>query len=389
MKIKAENIYNPHRYHLSEEAKKRLRWMYIIKEECSNNITVAARKIGLSRPWLSQIHSRWKNNPSDPRSLEPESRAPHHCHKRNRISREVENKIIEIRKEYHPWGKDKLSSVLNNKCGIQAGASTINRYLHKHNLIDKKISEKNIQAWKRKKENQPLKVKMRPPSVVKDYQPGALMEKDMKLVVKTGAFINIEKYRAKDNFWYQHTLADSFTRLRVLCLADDSTSKTATLKHQMAIKRLPFKIAAINNDNGSENGGAFSDYLEKEKIVQFYSRAGTPTDNPRVERSHLTDEREFYRQGNVKDNFEEQTMALAKWEYIYNYVRPHQALGNLTPMEFYKLWKTNPQEAYKIKDKYQAYLKKQSRRLATARKMKKKEEIENLMKFIDKKLKQN
>ena len=30
MQIIAENILNPQRYHLSAEAKKRLRWMYII-----------------------------------------------------------------------------------------------------------------------------------------------------------------------------------------------------------------------------------------------------------------------------------------------------------------------------------------------------------------------
>jgi len=47
---------------------------------------------------------------------------------------------------------------------------------------------------------------------------------------------------------------------------------------------------------------------------------------------------------------------------------------------------SNPEEAYRIKNKYSAYLKKQSRRLAKSRQMKNKEQIENLMKFIDKKL---
>lgn len=66
---------------------------------------------------------------------------------------------------------------------------------------------------------------------------------------------------------------------------------------------MPFTIATINNDNGGENEKDFADYLESEKVAQFFSRSGTPTDNPRVERSHLTDELEFYAQGNLYKNF--------------------------------------------------------------------------------------
>ena len=212
------------------------------------------------------------------------------------------------------------------------------------------------------------------------------MEKDMKLVLKGGAFTNLDKQRAKENFWYQHTLVDSFTRVRAMGLTEDSTSRTAVAVQEQAAERLPFAIATINNDNGGENEKNFAVYLEKEKVAQFFSRAGRPTDNPRVERSHLTDELEFYGQGNLYKSFNDQTKALVKWEYTYNFIRPHQALGYLTPMEFYELWKSDSSEAYRIKNKYQSYLKKQSRRLAKSRQMKNQEQIENLMKFIDKKL---
>jgi hypothetical protein len=61
----------------------------------------------------------------------------------------------------------------------------------------------------------------------------------------------------------------------------------------------------------------------------------------------------------------------------------------MTPMAFYELWKKDPEEAMKITEKWQAYLKKQSKRLANSRKIKKKEQIESLMKFIDAKLEDN
>lgn len=389
MQTQAEVKLNRLRYYLSPEAKKRLKWMYIVKYECAGNISQAANRTGISRTWLSQVHNHWKNNHEDPRSLEPGSRAPHNTASRKRIDKKVENKIVEIRKKYQPWGKEKLSVILKRDYRLRAGAGAVNRYLHKHNLIDPKLSEKNKLAWRRKKEKTEMKFKMRPPSIIKDYKPGALMEKDMKLVLKMGLFTNLDKQRARENFWYQHTLIDSFTRIRAVGLAEDSNSRTAVAVQKQAAGRLPFTIAAINSDNGGENEKDFSAYLEKEKVAQFFSRAGTPTDNPRVERSHLTDEVEFYRHGNICKTFEKQKQKIADWEYRYNYVRPHQALGNLTPMEFYALWKANPNQAYKIAEKWKKYLKKQSERLANSRKMNNREKIAKLMEQIDKKLTNN
>gem|GEM_PF-3971899 len=109
MQTQAENKLNRLRYYLSPEAKKRLKWIYVIEYKCDNNISLAANKIGVSRTWLSQINSKWKNSHRDPRSLEPESRVPRNTDNRKRIDGKVENKIIELRKKYHPWGKDKLS----------------------------------------------------------------------------------------------------------------------------------------------------------------------------------------------------------------------------------------------------------------------------------------
>ncbi|MEW6610647.1 MAG: integrase core domain-containing protein [Patescibacteria group bacterium] len=123
-------------------------------------------------------------------------------------------------------------------------------------------------------------------------------------------------------------------------------------------------------------------------VFQFYSSVGTPTDNPRVERSHLSDDVEFYRQGNAYLPYAEQKCRLLAWERRYNEERPHQALGYLTPMEFYQLWKRDPHAAYAIVKEWQVYLVRQRKRLASARRLKRQEQIEALMKFIDAKLTQ-
>lgn len=388
MQTIVENKLNPLRYHLSAEAKKRLKWMYVIRHECKNNISSAAKKIGVSRTWLSQIHGVWKNSREDPRILEPESRAPFNTGNRKRISQNIQDEIISIRNKYHTWGKDKIAGCLKNQHQIRVGPSTINRYLHKHKLINLKLSNKNKLAWINKKgQVKNTNFRMRPPKEIKDYKPGALVEKDVKLVVKTGKFVNLNKHRAKENFHYQHTFIDSFTRLKMIGLSNDSDSKASTATLAESQNRWPFQIACFNNDNGSENHGEFETYLEQNNMYQFFSRVGTPTDNPRVERSHLTDDIEFYNQGNLHNSFEKQKAACLEWERVYNYERPHQALAQLTPMQFYELWKKNPKKAHAIVEKYQGYLKKQKMRQARSRRMRKKEQIEKLMKEIDQKLK--
>ncbi len=388
MQTLAETKLNPCHYHLSEDAKKRLRWLYLLYYDQRGNVSSSARKAGISRPWMSHLKQVFEHNNKDPRCLEPKSRAPGRTDKRKRISEETEGLIIKIRDDsLNSWGKEKIAWIMERNYKIKVNHNTVNKYLHKHKRISPKISLKNIRAFKDKKirddENILLKVKFRPPSKLKDYAPGALVEKDMKYLVKPKA----EHYgKHKENYLYQFTEKDSFTRIRALEVSDRQDTETTIALHKEAIKRFPFRVACINTDNGFENNNDFSKELKRENIFHFYSNRSTPTDNPRVERSHLTDDNEFYLKGNLFNDLQQQKEATRKWEDTYNFKRPHQALGYLTPMEFYALWKKNPTEALAITEKWQTYLKKQRLRLASARKIKKKEQIHTLMKFIDAKL---
>src|SRR3989338_4258567 len=385
MQTKATKMLNPLNYHLSPSAKQRLNWLYLLYYEQDGNVTKAASRIGISRPWLSVIKAIFEKNDHDPRSLEPKSRAPYNTTNRPRIPKETENKIIAVRDKYG-WGKEKIAAHLRDTQGLSINHNTVNKYLHRHNRISPELSFKNTRAWQNKKQRDNdlvFKIKYRPPGIIKDLAPGALIEKDMKYVPKLGAPSDL---RTKDDFWYQQTATDSFTRLRTLEMTRDFNSSTTAAAHTRAVKRFPFPIACENTDNGPENQGEFSDHLQANDIFHFYYNTATPTDNPRVERSHLTDELEFYKRGHLYRDYEEQKRALQDWEHIYNYRRPHQALGYLTPMKFYELWKQNPTKAYAITERWQGYLKRQRKRLAESRRLKRKEQIEALMKFIDVKL---
>jgi len=54
-----------------------------------------------------------------------------------------------------------------------------------------------------------------------------------------------------------------------------------------------------------------------------------------VERSHRTDDDEFWLVKELVPETEELRVQVKKWQQEYNTVRPHQALGYLTPDEFY------------------------------------------------------
>lgn len=390
MQTIAQNVLNPHRYHLSDEAKKRLKWIYLLEHEHKGNVTNAADNLGTSRQWLSTLKGIFERSQRDPRSLEPQSRAPYNTSTRSRVAQTTVDLILKERDASPGWGKEKIQRILWRDHAVKVGASTVNRYLQKHHRIDPKIARKNRLSWMKKKDRESLKpilkVKYRPPRAIKDYTPGALVEKDMKFIVKQGQFLNADKYKAKENFWYQQTMIDSFTRLRVIELTLNSESATTAQSYHASVGRFPFPVATINTDNGGENEKDFSTELNRTPVLQFYSSVSTPTDNPRVERSHLTDDKEFYQRGNVKKTFEDQQSALKQWEDTYNLKRPHQALGQLTPMEFYELWKKDPEAAQSIVEKYQVYLLRQRKRLFTTRRVKRNEQLTALMQFIDAKL---
>jgi transposase InsO family protein len=53
-----------------------------------------------------------------------------------------------------------------------------------------------------------------------------------------------------------------------------------------------------------------------------------------VERAHRTHREEFYEVYDGDLEMEPLNLALKQWEWVYNHVRPHQALDNRTPQEY-------------------------------------------------------
>ena len=65
------------------------------------------------------------------------------------------------------------------------------------------------------------------------------------------------------------------------------------------------------------------------------SKPRTPQHNGKVERSHLTDKREFYQLLDYKDDVDLRKK-INEWEHFYNFERPHGAFKGKTPYEILK-----------------------------------------------------
>jgi len=97
-------------------------------------------------------------------------------------------------------------------------------------------------------------------------------------------------------------------------------------------EKLPFAIQEIQTDHRSEFATPFTWHLNDLGITHRRIYPGCPKQNGKVERSHRTDEEEFYRKYQFADAGELENR-VNEWEKEYNVDRPHMGLNGLTPAE--------------------------------------------------------
>jgi transposase InsO family protein len=98
------------------------------------------------------------------------------------------------------------------------------------------------------------------------------------------------------------------------------------------IKKFPFRIHTIHTDNGHEFQSQFHWHLTDLGINHFYIKPRTPRLNGKVERSHGTDQAQFYQLLTYTDDVY-LNKKLADWETYYNFHRPHGGLKGEAPYE--------------------------------------------------------
>lgn len=130
------------------------------------------------------------------------------------------------------------------------------------------------------------------------------------------------------------TARDVISRWDVIEAHSRATATTAATFLDSLQDRMLFPIKAIQVDGGSEFQAAFEKACQDRKIRLFVLPPHSPKLNGCVERANRTHTEEFYEVEDFPLEIAALNRSLLKWEHVYNTVRPHQALGYLTPQQF-------------------------------------------------------
>jgi len=233
---------------------------------------------GISRKTFYKWLKRY--NPYHLASLESQDRAPKRRRQRE-ITPEQELRIIQLRKQYIRYGKEKLSRIYQSLHGEAISSWKVQKVIEKHKLYyhprkTARIRRKRQRSFQKKRITE-LKQKR---------ISGFLLQIDTIVIywnnLKRYILTAIDKY-SKIAFARVYTNHSS-------CLARDFLYRLYYL--------LDGKIENIQTDNGSEFLKYFDKACKELNINHYFSRNHTPKDNACNERFNRTLQEEFLKQGN-------------------------------------------------------------------------------------------
>ncbi len=302
---------------LSREAQKRLQWFDYYRAH-GRNVALTCRYFGISR----QTFYRWQRR-YDPQNLSTLKDCSHQPHRRRRPTWTAEQaeQVRRLREQYPRWGKDKLA-VLLRRAGWAVSVSMVGRILTSLRRGGA-LTAPVLFRVKRRRGTAGRPWALRKP---KDYaveKPGDLVQLDtLDLRPSPGVVLK------------QFTARDMISRWDVLEVHRRATSTAATLFLDALQRRLPFPLRALQVDGGSEFAAVFEDACRQRGLRLFVLPPRSPKLNGQVERANRTHTEEFYEVTPCSLSIAELNRELQAWERTYNTVRPHQALGYLTPQQF-------------------------------------------------------
>lgn len=293
----------------------RLRWVLpIIKKEI--RLTDAAKvcpydKRSLER-WVSVFRKHGKE------ALEPKSTKPHTNPKETPIR--IKERIIEIRKDTKKCAL-KIKWQLDSE-GLKINARTIGKML-------------KIEGLTRKYRAKRIKYKY----IKAERKPGELVEIDVKWVPG----------RIKGRRYYQYTAIDTASRWRYLKVYDEQSNYHSIVFLREVISLFPYKIEAVKTDNGfvftnlyngtykradllPKRPHSFDCFCNENNTIHYLIDRGKPQQNGAVERSHRTDQEQFYDKNNFR-SFKDLNKKMKLWNTYYNNLE-HCGLNGKSPNRF-------------------------------------------------------
>jgi putative transposase len=307
---------------LSREAQVRLAWIDFYRTR-GRNVARTCRRFGISR----QTFYRWwhRYDPRDLGTLEARSHRPQRL-RQPTWTAAVADRVLHLRRRFPRWGKDKLVVLLQRE-GLVLSTSMVGRILKK--LKQRGVLVEPLRSGSTRT-RRPLRLRpyaVRKPKQYQAIQPGDLVQVDTLDVRPLPGVI-----------WKHFTARDIVSRWDVVQAHTRATAATATQFLDSLEQRMPFPIRALQVDGGSEFAAEFEQACQRHGLRLFVLPPRSPKLNGAVERAQRTHSEEFYQVTPHALDMPTLNRELREWEKTYNTVRPHQALGYLTPQEFLQQW---------------------------------------------------
>lgn len=302
----------------------RLRWVLPIANKEIRLVDAAKvcpyGKRSLER-WLT-AYRQGGETALEPKSTKPKSQP-------NETPIRIKERLIEIRKQTKKCAK-KIKWQLEAE-GILIDTRTIGKILKAEGLTRKyrlkRVKYKYIRA---------------------ERKPGELVEIDVKYVPG----------RIRGRRYYQYTAIDVASRWRFMKIYEEQSNYHSILFLKRVTELFPYKIEAVKTDNGfvftnlytgtykrvdllPKRPHSFDKFCNEHNIIHYLIDKGKPQQNGTVERSHRTDQEQFYNRNTFRD-LKDLERKIQLWNTYYNDLE-HCGLNGKSPNRFladYKL--TNP-----------------------------------------------
>jgi len=282
------------------------------------NVSRTARHFGVGRSTVYRWLRRFDRFHLE--TLEDRSPVPR---RRRRSSWTIEHlrAVKAVRERYPRWGKDKLVVVLR-RAGVRLSTSMVGRILARLRAAGD-LREPVRRRMSVRTRRWPRPYAVRRPLDWTVERPGDLVELD-----------TVDVRPVPGRIWKQFTARDVISRWDTVELGRRATARAAADVLDRLAERMPFPIRAISIDNGSEFMAEFEAACQARAIRLFVLPPRSPKLHGTVERANRTHLEEFYEVADAEPSLVAFQAGLRAWEIVYNTIRPHQALGYLTPAEY-------------------------------------------------------
>jgi transposase InsO family protein len=240
------------------------------------------------------------------------SRRPHRSPARTKSA--VEDRVVALRREHPAWGARKLRRRLQDLGATDLPAtSTVTGILHRRGLITPAQSEAAA-PWQRFERS----------------APNQLWQLDFK-----------GHFPLRQGRCHPLCALDDHSRYNVLLAACSNQQEFTVQTHLIGAFRRQGLPDGLLCDNGAPWGScgrehtALSVWLMRLGVRVYHGRPHHPQTQGKEERFHRTLQAEVLARGGWSDCDHVQ-QSFDRWRIVYNQQRPHQALGQVTPVQRYQ-----------------------------------------------------